>query len=240
MAGRLSTRDDIFTEVLVRNNRSTTDSFITDTMLKQWFFAAHTWATAYHKWSFTEGKVSTTFTTAAGGDNGDEWYFEGYKADSFRIVQVGGKRLEKLNFEDYLIFQEEEPSADDRVYSDFGRTLFINPKVDASGTLAAWGQYQPYVDVTNETGKTLFSDYDEEGNEAIVEKMSGYLKRREHLVQEAEIHDQRAMGKLEEVWKRTLDEQAMYKTHADRGGMFKRFDVLYGVENDELIKRDQF
>lgn len=230
----LKTRDDIFTEVLVRNNRTTTDSFITDTMLKSWYSNAHVWCAAFHKWPFTEGRVSTTFTTR------EEWSFEGYKADSFRILQIGGKRLQKLNFQDYQIFREENESSNDRYFSDFGRLVFINPSIDLSGTLTAWGQYQPYVDVTDETGITIFSGFDEEGNEAVVEKMSSYLKRREHLTQEAEVHDTRAVTKLEEVWKRTLDEQYAYQTAPERGGMFRRFDVLLGGQTDELISRDQF
>src|SRR3990167_4083415 len=62
----MKTRDDIFTEVLVRNNRTTTDGFITDTNLKAWYRDAHVWASAYHKWPFSEGRVSTTFTTGGG------------------------------------------------------------------------------------------------------------------------------------------------------------------------------
>lgn len=234
----LRTRDDIFTAVLVRNNRTTTDAFITDTTLKNWFYDSHVWASAYHKWPFTEGRVQTTFASGGGSDS-DEYFFEGYKADSFRLIQVGGKRLRKLNFEDYQIMREESPEADDRVFSDFGRTVFINPNADVSGSLVAYGQYTPAIDVTNETGTTIFSDYDEEGNEAIVEKMSGHLKRREHLTQEAELHDKRASDKLEEVWKRVTDEQYAYQTHPDRGGMFERFNVLDGRPSDE-IKRDQF
>ena len=230
----LKTRDDLFTEVLVRNNRSTTDSFITDTMLKSWFASAHIWASAYHKWPFTEGRIQTTYAST------EEWSFEGYKADSFRILQVGGSRLKKLNFEDYQTFREEEPSSDDRVYSDFGRLVFINPNIDLSGTLTAWGQYQPYIDVTDETGVTIFTDFDDEGNEAIVEKMSSYLKRREHLAEEAELHDNRAKVKLEEVYKRILDEQFKYQTHESSGGMFERIDIIDGGLYGDTIDRDQF
>jgi len=229
----MRTRDNIFNEVLVRNNRTTTDGFITDANLKTWFNDANIWGASYKKWPFTEGRVSTTYTTV------EEWNFEGYKADSFRILQVGGKRLKKLNFEDYQIFREEEASSNDRVYSDFGKLVFINPNIDASGTLTGWGQYQPIVDVTDETGLTVFSDWDAEGNEAIYEKMSSFLKRREHLTQEAELHDQRANTKLDEIWKRILDEQFKYQTHPTSGGMFERFDVLDGRPTDE-IKRDQF
>jgi len=236
----LNTVGDIITEVLVRNTRSTTDGFITDTMLQDWIKQAHKWSAAFHKWPFTEGRVSTTFTTGS-GENTDEWNFEGYKADSFRIIQIGGKRLQKLNFEDYQIFREETPDADDRVFSDFGRTVFINPNIDASGTLTAWGQYEPVLELGADfDGKTIFSGYDEEGNEAIVEKMSCYLKRRMRLLNEAEAHEQRAAVKLEEIWKRILDEQYAYQTTPERGGMFKRIDVINGGLEDDLFNRDQF
>lgn len=235
----MQTRDEIFTQVLVRNNRTTTDAFITDANLKQWYRDANLWATAFHKWPFTEGRVQTTFATGGGPDS-DEWYFEGYKADSFRIVMIGGKRLSKRNLEDYFILREERPEQTDRVYTDFGRYVKINPKADVSGTLVAIGQYQPYIDVTDETGTTLFSSYDEEGNEAIFEKMSGFLKRREHLTQESDLHDQRAVAKLEEIWKRIEDEQFNYKTDPQRGGMFERFNILSGRPTSDEFKRDQF
>ena len=230
----LNTTGDIMTEVLVRNSITTTDTYITDAILQDWTRQAHKWAASQHKWPFTEGRVSTTFTTT------EEWSFEGYKADSFRILQIGGKRLQKLDFANYQIFREEEPSASDRVFADFGRLVFINPNVDLSGTLTAWGQYEPNLDPTDLTATTVFSNNNEEGNEALVEKMSSFLKRRQHLPDEAELHDARATGKLDEIWKRILDEQFAYQTHADSGGLFKRFDVLRGLGNDELIRRDQF
>lgn len=229
---------DIITEVLVRNNRTTVDSFVTDTMLQDWTRMSHLWASSYHKWPFTEGRISTTYTTG-GGEGSDEWFFEGYKADSLRMLLIGGKRLNKLNFEDYQIMREESPEGDDRAFSDFGRTVYINPRADVSGTLVAYLQYTPILDPTDLTATTIFSGFDEEGNEAIVEKITGYLKRREHLPQEAELHDQRAAVKLEEIWKRVQDEQYAYKTHPERGGMFERFDVLDGRPTDEF-KRNQF
>jgi hypothetical protein len=230
----LKTRDDIFTEVLVRNNRSTTDSFITDIMLKSWFFDSVIWASAYHKWPFTEGRLSTTWTGT------EEINFEGLKADTLRMIQIGGKRLYKKNFEDYQIFREESPASTQRYFSDYMRTLFVNPYADVSGTLVAYAQYQPYVDVTDETGTTPFSGYDEDGNEAIVEKMSGYLKRREHLVDEAELHDKRAEAKLDIVWGKIQEEQYAYQNVPERGGMFERIDVLDGRRASDEIKRDQF
>ena len=230
----LNTTGDIITEVLVRNNLTTTDTFVTDAMLQDWTRQAHKWAASQHKWPFTEGRVSTTFSAT------EEWYFEGYKADSFRLVQIGGKRLKKLDFRNYQIFREEESNATERVFSDFGRTVFINPKIDLTGTLTAWGQYEPNLDSTDLTALTIFSGYDEEGNEAMVRMMTAYLKNREHLPDEAEYHEKKAGEKLEEIWKRVLDEQYQYQTHPDSGGMFRRFDVLGGDYQEEIFRRDRF
>ena len=237
MAG-LRTRDDIFTAFLVRNNRSTTDSFITETNLKNFYKDSVLWAASQKKWPATEGRVQTTF--AAGlGPGTDEYYFEAYKQDSFRVLQIGGKRLRKLNFEDYQTFREEESDSTERVWSDFHRTVFINPNIDLTGTLVAYGQFQPIVDVTDETGVTFFSDYDDEGNEAIVEKMNSYLKQREHLIDEVVVFDHRASLKLNEVWNRVLDEQQKYQTHISTGGRFSRFDALNGTFPDR-VSEDQF
>lgn len=231
---------DLMTEVLVRNNRTTTDGFITDTMLMDWIRMAHKWASALHKWPFTEQRDKSTSWSGT-----EEVPYSSltvaYRTDSIRMLMIGDKRLRKLNFEDYQIMRETSPEGDDRVYSDYGRVLYINPNADVSGTLTAYGQYTPSLDPTDLAATTVFSTYDEEGNEAIVEKTSGYLKRREHLPDEAELHDKRAEMKLEEIWKRVLDEQYAYQSHQDRGGMWERIDVVNGgrVYSDE-IKRDQF
>lgn len=228
----INTAGDIITEVLVRNNRTTTDSFVTDTMLQDWLRDAHTWASAYKKWPNTEGRLSTTFTGT------EEWFFEGYKADSIRFIKIGDKLLQKLNFKDYQTMKDERPDASDRVYSDFGRIVYINPSSDVSGTLVAYGQYQPVLDPTDLTAETIFSSWDAEGNEAIVAKMTSYLKHREHLPDEAVTFDQMASVKLEELWKRVGEEQFAYQNR--NTGMWSRIDVIDGSLYDDEIKRDQF
>jgi hypothetical protein len=230
----LRTENDIITEVLARNNRSTTDGFLSDATLQGWFANAHIYGASYKKWPMTEGRIQTTWAST------EEWTIEGYKANSIRIITVGGYALTKLNFEDYLKYREIEPNGADRVFTDHGEILFINPNLDVSGTMVAWGQYQPIRDVTDLTVTTIFSDWDDEGNEAIVEKMSAYLKRKEHEQNEAELHDKRADALLDKVWARVLAEQYKYKTHPDSGGMFGRLDVLGGQQYGDEISRDQF
>lgn len=235
----LNTVGDLMTEVLVRNNRTTVDSFITDVMLQDWTRMAHKWAASQHKWPFSEGRTTTTFTSGA-GSNGDEWFLEGYKSDTFRLMQIGGKRLTKLSLAQYQQLLEDQPEAEDRVFSDYGRTVFINPNIDLSGTLTAWGQYEPTLDPTDLAATTIFSGFDEEGNEAVVEKMNSYLKKRDGLMQEAEQSDQKARAILDEMWNRILDEQYAYQTSPTSDGMFERFDVIQGGLTDEIFKRDQF
>ena len=228
---------EIIGEVLVRNNRTTTDAFITDDMLEDWVREAHTWSASRYKWPFTEGRVSTTY--AVDSDDIGLGLPEGWKADSIRLLQVGGKRFTKINFLNYQQFREDFASDSKKVWSDHGRLYFINPNADVSGTTTFWGQYQPLIDPTDPNATTIFSTNDEEGNEAIVEKITSYLKRREHLVDEAEVHDQRAVSKLDEVWQRIKDEQFAYKNVEDEG-LFKRIDVLGGAFRDDLNKRDQW
>jgi hypothetical protein len=212
---------------------------VTDAMLQDWLRMANNYCTTYKKWPFSEVRDQSYAWTGAEEVDYSAFTVD-YKADSIRMVLIGGKRVEKMNFEDYLIMREERPSANDRVFSDFGRVLRINPYADVSGTIAAFGQYTPKLDPTDLTVVTAFSPYDEEGNEAIVEKMTGYLKRREHLPDEAELHDQRADQKLNQVWEKIQAEQYKYKTGPDSEGMFKFFDVVEGGYRDDLFKRDQF
>ena len=234
------TRGDIKTEVLVRSGKDTTSAWTSEAFINDWINQAHRWAAGYKPWPYTEGRTSTTYSTAS-----EEWDFEGYRADSFRLLQIGGKRLRKLNFEDYQIFKEEESSADDRVFSDFGGLVFVNTKVDASGTLTAWGQYMPATipdgdGATADDLETVFSEGGDEGNQAVIEETLSYIANRENKRDIANNHHGLAKQLLDELWKRIQDEQYGYQTHPARQGMYQRFDVLRGAQTDELIRRDQF
>lgn len=231
----LSNFDDIKTDAIRKLGISTTSAYYTDDILNDWILQGTRWATSFKKWPFTEGRVSTTYTGA------EEWSFEGYKADSIRMVLIGGKRFQKLNYEDYLIMQEQNSSSTDKVYSSFGRLVIVNPNAGGSGTMTAYGQYTPTdIDVTDLTATTVFSNGDEEGNEAIVEKVLEFAKAREQKPQEALIHLQKAAAILEGVWKRCQDEKFTEQTHRTRGGMFKRISVINGGLSDEINRRDQF
>lgn len=226
--------------MLVRNNRNTTDGFITDAMLDDWIREAHQWATAYKKWPLTEGRASTTYASLVTDEDGElrGEYFEGWKTDSIRWLWIGRKRLTKTAFQQYKRMREETPGSTDKVFTDYGRLYYVNPNADVSGTITAWGQYTPTLDTTDKAATTVFSNNEESGNEAIVEKMTGYLKRREHLPQEAVQHEQIAALKLDMVWQKFEDEQ--YGYHSGDTGMWEYVDVLSGGMKDDLVKRDRW
>jgi hypothetical protein len=236
----ITTVGEIKTQVLERHGVSTTAAFYTDTILNDYLKSAHRWATSFKKYPFTEGRLSTTFAGGA-GDNDDEWSFEGYKSDSIRILTIGGKRHKKLNFDDYLIFREETPSAEDRVYSDYGRLVYINPRTDASGTLTVYGQFIPVdPDTTDPDSTTVFSNTEPEGNEAIIEEMLSFMNLRERKEDKAKFHHDRAVAILETIQGLIEDEGFNYHTYKTRDGMWERFDVLEGDLVDDLLNRDQF
>lgn len=226
---------DIKTEVIVRLGISTTEGYYYDAILSDWLEDAHRFATSYKRWPFTEGKVSTTYVS------GTETYPypEGWRTDSIRILKLGDKRVQKTNFEDYENYKEDNSGGSDRIFSDFSREYYINPNIDLSGTITVYGQYNPVIDVSVPATETVFSNYEEEGNEAIVLEMLSYAKQKERKIKESIEFHMRAKEVLDSVYIRTVkDEGFAYQTK--NRSLFKRFDVIEGVEQDELYRRDRF
>lgn len=236
----LNTRKEIIDEVVVRLGVSTTAAFYDDTTLSNWIDQAHQWAAGYHKWPFTEGKVSTTYTSTLNelGDDVKD-YPEGWKTDSIRYLQIGGKRLQKITSEDFQRYRESLSSGTDYIYTDFARQFYINPNTGLTGTLTVWGQYSPAsFDATDENATTVFSGFENDGNEAIVFEMMSYGKKKEGKLQESITLHQQAVEVLTQLATRYKEEQSLYQTK-DRG-IFNRIDVLNGLQDDELFHRDRF
>jgi hypothetical protein len=207
---------------LVRMGVSTTLAYYTDSILNQFAKDAVVWAAGYKKWPFTEGRISTTWASTE-----ENSYPEGWRRDTIRYLQLGGKRVQKLDFESYQRFREENPDDNSRIFTDYDGLYFINPNIDVSGTTTLWGQYIPYVD--EETTATPFSNVSEEGNEAILQRMIAYAKEKEKNSKEAIEYYQKAKEYLDIMYKQIQDEQFAY--HSKDRGMFSDFDVLYGSSN---------
>lgn len=248
----LTTQGEIIKEFMVRANQSTLVAFYTDAILTSWASNAHQWAASRYKWPMTEGRIETT--TASLVTSGDGYttltYPEGFRPDSIRMLTIGGKRFKKTNFYKFQSYLQDNSAASDNIFTDFMRVVYINPNAnDLSGTVVAWGQFNvaPLATDTSGTGvitqdptaTTIFTGTEEDGNEAIVEKMREYGFLREKDTKNADYHRDRAEKMLDAIWKRIGDEQAMYQTTKD-DGIFERFDVVNGGFRRDDFRRDQF
>lgn len=220
---------DLQTEVLVELGNDTTSSFYTETMVRNWLDTAHKWACAYKKWPQTEYKdKSGTFTKST---EAYSYPNAGFRTDSIRILQIGADLFKKKNFEDYLKYRENYSDRDDKYFSDYGRTLYVNPNC-ASGTIYTYGQLTPVTlgSVASSTSSTVFANSEDEVDEAIIEKAISLAYRKQKKLNESIAYENSAKAKLEEAWKRITDEQAMYQTIDKK--MFEDFDVLNGEINE--------
>lgn len=228
----ISTYGEILNEIVVRSGISTTSSYYTNSMLEAWINGATRWATSYRKWPFTEYyDKSGAFTSGT-----EEYTYPntGFKTDSIRFLKIGSNRFEKVNFKDYLSFREDFSSSQKRIFSDFGRTLYINPNC-TTGTIYAYGQLAQ----TDPTSTTAFSTGEEEGNEAIVEECLSYINLRERKEDRVKYHHTRAIEILDNIWKKITDEQHAYLPKESEG-MFRRVDVLNGEYYSDFDNPLQF
>lgn len=219
----------IITEIVVRGGIDTTAGFYTDAMLDRDIDRAYKWATSYKKWPFTEYMDKSGVFTSGTEEN--SYPNTNFKTDNIRALKIGSKLFQKVNFYDYLQFREDFPDNDDKIFSDYGRTLYINPNA-ATGTMYAYGQLTQSA-LSVGTSDTIFAGYDEEGDDAIVDKTIGLLYIRGKKRQEAADFEARAQKTLDELWGRVKDEQAMYQ--GKNRSLFKRYDVVRGRYYDDDI-----
>ena len=228
------------TEVFVRGAVDTTSSFISEQMVRNWLEQAYIWAASYHKWPFTEYMdKSGAFTS------GTEQYSypnTSFKTDSIRLMKIGSYLFDKKNFSDYLRYREDYSSGVSKIFSDFGRVLYVNPNC-ASGTIYTYGQLTPISFLSwmttygsEASASTVFNNYDLEGDDAIIEKVLSWVSKRKGDLEKAADYSERAKLLLDELWQRCKDEQFAYQTK-DRN-MFSDFDVLEGGQDD--FRRLQF
>jgi|SRR6185312_6005336 len=253
---QLRTQGDIINQFLVRMNQSTTTGFYTDQILTDWCSNANQWAAAQYKWPFTEGRYSTTSTSAV--TNEDGWttlqYPEGFRTDSIRLLMVGGKHFQKRNFYKWQNFIENNSNDTSVIYTDYNRNIFVNPNAaNFSGTVVMWGQLNiPQLasdnGIQDPTATTIFTDVENDGNEAIVHKMMSWAFDREKsptsivrgkMVSASAFQGQIADAILAAIWARIGEEQYAYQDTQDEG-MWHRFDVTRGGFKEDIFRRDQW
>lgn len=225
------TRGDIKTEILVRGGWDTTSAWYTEAQINDWINQAQRKCAAFYSWPFCEYMDKSGVFTSGTEEN--SYPNAGFKTDSIKFLKIGTTIFHKKNFKDYQEWRENYDGATDEVFSDFGRTLYINPNC-AGGTIYAFGHLIPSNIADgdeNDATNTIFSTAaEDEGNEAIIEEVMSLATKRSKDLNASAAHHLAAKEILAEMVVRIKSEQANYGGK-DRK-MFSNFNVISGGLQD--------
>ena len=188
----MQTRADIEAEVtnrLMVANASTMFSAarITEVVKQanQWAGTLHYWPQLYRSRYFSTkpSAQSSTPILPLAYDYYD--YPPDFLTGSISRLYIDGKKYDKKAFQDFLDYTDEAlraqnpPDPTKLYFAEYGRQFFVWPGCTAAGTNngLVWGNIQP-ADLTNSTDKTIFSLWNDSGNEAIVKKSLSVLMER--------------------------------------------------------------
>lgn len=172
------TRQDIETELQARlmiANNSTQFSSARITKLVQdaylWAGTLFFWPPLYRSRKFS----SKPNTQSLKYDYYD--YPTDFLTNSISRLYIDGKKYDKKAFQDFLDYVDNvvegstPPDATKRFFAEFSRQFFVYPTVSVAGTNdgIVWGNIQP-LQLGSATDNTIFSLWDDAGNEAICKK----------------------------------------------------------------------
>lgn len=180
----MSTRQDLEAELVARlmiANNSTTFSADRITQLIQdayiWCGTLFFWPSLFRSRYFSS-KPSSQSSTPILPLNYD--YYD-YPADfltgSVSRLYFNGVKYDKKAFSDFLDYVDNPiaggipPDPSKKYFAEYGRQFFVYPGVSVAGVNdgLVWGNIQPAA-LALSTDKTIFSLWDDNGNEAIVKK----------------------------------------------------------------------
>lgn len=180
----MDTRLDLETELINRIMASNNSTLLPATRATQLIKDASLWAGTLHFWpslyrsryfSSKPSSQSSTPILPLAYDYYD--YPVDFLTGSISRLYFSGKKYFKKAFPDFLDYVDEAtqnstpPDPNKYVFAEFGRQYFVYPGVTVAGVNdgLVWGNIQP-PPLTNPTTKTIFSQWDSAGNEAIIKK----------------------------------------------------------------------
>lgn len=184
------------------------NEFWSDDYIKSIINRANRWACNYKRWPVTEkAKYTSSQANALYYDYPSE-----FKIDSIARLEIDGKEYKKIRYEDFMKYLEDSPNGTDRLFSDYRRFYFINPKVSVNGKeITIWGQEKP-AKLVNNTDITPFAEGEEAGEEAIIKKAISLGLQKAKRYVEAREEAAEAMRILEEIWARIKEGQQLYQS----------------------------
>ena len=236
----MQTRSDMEAELAIRlmsaNNSSNFGATRLTTLIKD----AEHWGTSIHFWPMLQrGRI---FDTQANSEYYD--YPTDFLTDSLSRIYVnvassykpttGFIRYDRKNWEDFRDYVDaptpssQNPDSTKHYFADFGRQFFLWPVPTVTGddNGIVWGNIQS-PGLPNSNSTTIFSQWNDSGNEAIVLKaMSVALIR--IAPQEAAAAEAKAIQLLGTMYKRVVDN--MQKDQRLDHPMFNVFD-MFGAQS---------
>jgi hypothetical protein len=209
----MQTREQIEAEVIARAKIANNSTAFPASRVTQVVKDASLWAGTLFFWPslFRARRFSTTPNTQ---DLSYDYY--DYPTDmltgSISRLYINGLKHDKKSFQDFLDYVDQctansiAPSNTVRIFAEFGRQIFVFPTVSTAGTNdgIVWGNIQP-LDLSTPTATTIFSLWDDSGNEAICKKALSVLMERVDsgfaMTQKTE-----AIQLLTVIWKKVVTE----------------------------------
>jgi len=224
----MQTYSEMQTELLARLMASTNSTLFPTARIQTLIKDAHLWATSLYLWPQLERDKYTS-------TNGDYYYDypTDFRTDSISRIIIDDKEYDRKAFEDWLDYKlNNSTDTNTRIFADFGRQIFIFP-TPGTGTdnFDIWGSIQA-TQLSASGDKTIFSDHDDSGNEAIVKKaLSVAIAKIDKKLSQAE--ESEATNILSRIFRKVLQRQ-----QRDQRKDHPQFDIpnYYGKQVGEIGK----
>jgi len=169
----MRTRLDIFTKLQPKLFAVGTSTYFTTTRINAQISDSYLTVANARQWpDIKKGFVTSTV-------NGQDYYDYPSNCQSesvFKISVDGDSKYEKWDFEDFMREVEDNPDSTKKIFSEYGRQLFIFPTPTTNGVsnLILWGVIQAAV-LTGDSDITMFTDWCDSLNDAIEQDAFGNL-----------------------------------------------------------------
>lgn len=233
MVTRQEIENELKARLMVANNSTLVSASRMTTLVQD----ASLWAGTIYFWpSLYRARV---FSTKPNTQSLNYDYYD-YPTDmltnSASRLYIGGKKYDKKSFQDFLDYVDNAltnslpPDPTKRYFAEYSRQFFVYPTVSTAGTNdgVLWGNIQPPA-LTNPTDTTIFSMWDDTGNEAILKKaLSVEMERLDSGFAGSQKGE--AVALLSLIWKKVLQEKQ--KDQRLNHPFFQVFD-MYGSQSGQ-------
>lgn len=197
------------TELQSRLSITGSSSFYTLARIKSELNDIHIWAGSLFDWPALKDARRTS--SIAGNYYYD--YPSTFRPESIWTIEIDGKEYNPKDFDDFMDYKRNNPSdTSKRIFANYGLQYFVFPTPTANGTnnIDVWG-FKNAPALSADGDKTIFSDYDPAGNEAIVKQALAVLQAKGKDKKTGQIEDAEAKAILAGIYQKILQNRQRYQ-----------------------------